>query len=175
MNPSTVTVGPCVLGQGVFAARPFHPGQPILVISGPILRHDVVAGLGGHGAYILQTGANEYVDLDAPARYLNHSCDPNAGIVRDRLLIALRPIAVGEEIRFDYSTTMNGDRWTAPCRCEAALCRRVILAFQHLPPIVQNRYLQLGIVQRFVVDEMRRRAPVRRPLRLRQAVPQISF
>jgi uncharacterized protein len=175
MSPSTVAVGPSALGQGVFAARAFHPGQAILVLNGPILGRAEVMALGGEGAYAVQTGADEYVDLASPGRFLNHSCDPNAGLARDRVLIALRPIAPGEEIRFDYSTTMSCDRWTMSCRCEEALCRRVILAFQHLPPIIQNRYLQLGIVQRFIADEFRRRSPARRVMRLRQAIPQVSF
>jgi hypothetical protein len=80
----------------------------------------------------------------------------------DRALIALRPIVPGEEIRFDYSTAMREDHWTMECRCGEYLCRRVVLDFHHLPPITQNRYLQLGIVQRFVVDEVRRRSPARR-------------
>ncbi len=67
------------------------------------------------------------------------------------MLIALRPIEAGEEIRFDYSTTMSDDHWTMECRCGEPICRRVVLDFHHLPPIAQNRYLQLGVVQRFIV------------------------
>lgn len=175
MSPLTVAVGPSPLGSGVFATRAFQPGQPILVVSGPILNEAGVAALGADAVYALQTARNEYVDLSSPGRFLNHSCDPNAGVVRDRVLIALRSIAEGEEIRFDYSTAMGGDRWSFSCRCGEPFCRRVVLAFLDLPPIVQNRYLQLGVVQRFILDEIRRRAPARRVLRLRQAFPQVSF
>jgi hypothetical protein len=175
MNSSTVRVGTSALGRAVFAAQAFEPSQPILVLNGRLLDPAGVLVLGADGVYALQVGHREYLDLTPPARYLNHSCDPNAGIVKDRVLIALRPIMPGEEIRFDYSTTMSEDRWTMGCRCGEQLCRRVILAFHHLPPITQNRYLQLGIVQRFILDEVRRRSPVRRPARKRKTGRQIRI
>jgi len=92
-----------------------------------------------------------------------------------RMAVALRSIEPGEEIRFDYSTTMIQDHWTMECRCGQPTCRRVILDFHHLPPITQNRYLQLGIVQRFVVNEVRRRSPARRVVRRTRAFRQVSF
>ena len=159
---STVVVGRSALGQGVFAVQHFQPGQPILTFGGPALATPEMLALGPDRAYALQVGPGEFLDLVAPARYLNHSCDPNAGILGDRALIALRPIVPGEEIRFDYSTAMHEDHWTMECRCGEYLCRRVVLDFHHLPPITQNRYLQLGIVQGFIVDEVRRRSPTRR-------------
>ena len=54
-------------------------------------------------------------------------------------------------------------------------CRRVILDFHHLPPITQNRYLQLGVVQRFIVREVRRRSPAHRIVRRSGAAGQISL
>jgi hypothetical protein len=97
------------------------------------------------------------------------------GIKNERMLIALRPIETGEEIRFDYSTTMSADHWTMECRCGQPTCRRVILDFHHLPPIMQNRYLQLGVVQRFIVNEVRRRSPAHRVVRRTRAIRQVSF
>jgi hypothetical protein len=165
MSHSTVQVGPSAFGRGLFAAQPFEPGQPILVFTGPVLDHAQVLALGDDQAYTLQIGPDQYLDTMPPGRYTNHSCDPNAGIANDRMLIAIRPIATGEEIQFDYSTTMSEDHWTMECRCGEPFCRRVILDFHHLPPITQNRYLQLGIVQRFIVDEVRRRSPTGRVTR----------
>jgi hypothetical protein len=159
----------------VFATRSLQPGQPILALTGPILSHAGVEALGGNRAYALQVGPDEYLDTMPPGRYANHSCDPNSGLLDDRLLIALRTIVIGEEVRFDYSTTMSQDHWAMECRCGAPFCRRVVLDFHHLPPIAQNRYLQLGIVQRFIVDQVRRRSPVRRTGRRTPAIRQLSF
>ena len=74
----------------------------------------------------------------------------NAGIVNDTTLIAIRLIARGEEIRFDYSTTMSQDTWTLECRCRAASCRGIVQNFEELPQWLQRRYLTLGIVQNFI-------------------------
>jgi uncharacterized protein len=159
----------------VFAIQSFRPGQAILVLTGPVLDHAEVLALGGDRAYALQIGRDEYLDAMPPGRYANHSCDPNAGIMNDRKLIALRAIGPGEEIQFDYSTAMSEDHWTMECRCAQPGCRRVILDFHHLPPITQNRYLQLGIVQRFIVNEVRRRSPARRLVRRTRAFREVSY
>jgi hypothetical protein len=162
MSGPSVVVGRSAIGRGVFAAQYFQPGQPILTFGGRVLTTPEMLALGTDRAYALQVGPAQFLDLTPPGRYLNHSCDPNAGILDGRSLIALRPIVPGEEIRFDYSTAMREDHWTMECRCGEYLCRRVVLDFHHLPSITQNRYLQLGIVQRFIVDEVRRRSPARR-------------
>jgi uncharacterized protein len=158
------------IGRGLFAPQSFQPGRPILTFTGPVLNRDEVLALRDDQADALQIGPDQYLDTMPPGRYANHSCDPNAGIVNDRVLIALRPILAGEEIQFDYSTTMSEDHWTMECRCGQPSCRRVILDFHYLPPITQNRYLQLGIVQRFIVNEMRRRMPARPTLRRTRSI-----
>lgn len=163
MSGNSVVVARSAIGRGVFAGRYFEPGQPILTFAGRSLTTAEMLALGTDRVYALQVGPAEFLDLTSPGRYLNHSCDPSAGLLDDRMLIALRPIVPGEEIRFDYSTAMREDHWTMECRCGEYLCRRVVLDFHHLPPITQNRYLQLGIVQHFIVDEVRRRSPARRP------------
>ena len=106
------------------------------------------------GEYTIQIGIDQYVDPYSPARYLNHSCAPNAGFVDEIRLIALRQILPGEEIRFDYSTTMLERYWELDCECGAGNCRKRIRDFDLLPLEVQTRYLRLGIVQNFIVEEL---------------------
>ena len=84
-------------GRGVFAAQYFQPGQPILTFGGPVLATSEMLALGPDRAYALQIGPGEFLHLTPPGRYVNHSCDPNCGLL-DRVLIALRTIAPGEEI-----------------------------------------------------------------------------
>lgn len=88
---------------------------------------------------------------------MNHSCEPNAGVVDDTVLIALRDIAPGEEITFDYSTTMSEQLETMQCLCGQATCRRVIGDFHDLPRAVKDRYLAARLVQQFIVAEHRER------------------
>ena len=175
MSTSTVEVRWSMLGRGVFARRSFGPGQPILALTGPVLDRAEMLARDPDRAHAIQVGTDEFLEAMPPGRFVTHSCDPNAGIMNDRMLIALRPIEIGEEIQFDYSTAMTEDHWTVECRCGQPACRRVILDFHHLPPITQNRYLQLGIVQRFIVNEVRRRSPARRAVRRTGAIRQVSL
>ncbi len=90
---------------------------------------------------------------DARSRVVNHSCSPNAGLRSNRILVALRNIGCGEEICYDYSTTMSEGRWTMQCRCGDLNCRSTVGDFHDLPTPRQQHYLQLGVVQSFIVEE----------------------
>ena len=60
--------------------------------------------------------------------YLNHSCEPNAGIRKTNqqlFLFAAKPIAAEKEIVIDYSTILGDDDiWTMRCNCGRSACRR---------------------------------------------------
>jgi SET domain-containing protein len=70
------------------------------------------------------------------SRYINHSCDPNceAVIEDDRIFIdAIREIAPGEELYYDYSFVLEERHTPAvkrryPCYCGSENCRGTILA-----------------------------------------------
>jgi len=63
---------------------------------------------------------------------LNHSCEPNTGFAgNDPVLYALRDIAAGEELAWDYSTSISEKGWSLACLCgpraAAAWCCRSII------------------------------------------------
>jgi len=149
-NPRTY-VDTCPIGRGLFAVEPIAAGTEILRFSGPELTLKEVRARGTAAANALQVGVNRYVYLDEPGRFINHSCAPNAAVLDDMSLVSIRPIPAGEEVRFDYSTTVS-DGWTMPCRCGAPACRGLIVAFQLLPEPLRRRYALLGHVQRFILD-----------------------
>ncbi|MDB9333950.1 hypothetical protein, partial [Nodularia spumigena] len=76
-----------------------------------------------------------------------------AGIVNSNILIALNDIAQDEEIFYDYSTTMSEKLWTMKCSCGSSICRGVVKDFHYLPTDIKAKYLNLGIVQKFIVRE----------------------
>lgn len=142
------------LGRGLFAGEPIAAGTEILRFTGPVLTLNEVRAK-GHvaAANALQIGIDRYLYLDEPGRFVNHSCTPNAAVLHDTLLVAVCPIVVGEEIRFDYSTTIS-DGWTMSCFCGSAACRTQVVAFQLLPEPLRLRYALLGQVQRFIVEQV---------------------
>ena len=93
--------------------------------------------------------ANEYIfslddahDLDGnapwnPARFLNHSCNPNCEAEPDGgrvWIVARRDIRAGAEITFNYGYDLHDYR-EHPCRCGAADCIGYIVAeefFEHV-------------------------------------------
>ena len=70
------------------------------------------------------------------ARFINHSCEPNCAAVTEKKHIyieALRDIAAGEELLYDYNLTRQdpeaanlADRYA--CHCGAPTCRGTMLA-----------------------------------------------
>ena len=67
----------------------------------------------------LQIASGLYLDIGEPGVLVNHSCAPNAGIRDDVRLVALSDIVVGEEIFYDYSTTMGEENGRSPAFAEA--------------------------------------------------------
>lgn len=151
---NTVVIRPCALGRGLFAARSFKDGERILRFCGPEIDFATVLNKGAAQANPLQIGFNRYIDLAPPGVFANHSCNPNAGIVDDIWLIAIRNISAGEEILYDYSTTMWEGHWTMDCACNSPQCRGLIDDFHTLPHMQQRHYLKRSIVQRFIVDRL---------------------
>ena len=124
-------------GKGVFASRPIRKGDLIMTFSGPILHHTQV----DHDDYHLQIDEEYYIGASGNADdYVNHACEPNCGF-RDGLdLVALRDIAVDEEITWDYSTAIDEDDFDGfPCSCARAGCRKRVVSFRHLSPEVKER------------------------------------
>lgn len=75
-----------------------------------------------------------------PADFINHSCDPNCALSGNVVLVALRDIAVGEELGYDYATTDGSDYDEFECACGTALCRGKVSGHDWMLPELQLRY-----------------------------------
>jgi uncharacterized protein len=152
---ASMSVRECGLGRGLFADHSYKAGDEILRFEGRTVPAQVVAAMGDEECYMIQIGRDLYLEPQAPGRYTNHSCAPNAAIKDDYRLVALADIKVDEQICFDYSTTMSEDNWTMECRCGASNCRGTIRDFGELPNELRDRYLEMHVVQSFIVQEAR--------------------
>ncbi len=61
-----------------------------------------------------------------PSDYENHSCDPNTGFPNDNEMAAMRDIAAGEELTYDYAMTELDDGFEMECRCGQERCRGIV-------------------------------------------------
>ena len=148
-------VAQCELGRGVFARRAIRREEILLAFGGPLIDFAETKRRGTLECMAIQVGSDQYIDTQAPGVFVNHSCAPNAGIRNDWELIALRDIPQGEEIRFDYSTTMDEKSFTMRCRCGTPSCRQVVTDFAELPAAVQEFYVCRGLVMSFIVRRLR--------------------
>ena len=100
---------------------------------------------GAAAANALQVGIDRYLYLDEPGRFVNHSCDPNCGVLvradeRQIEVRALRPIAAGEEITFDYAMCDASDYDEFSCMCGVPTCRQVVTGADWRDPVLQAKY-----------------------------------
>lgn len=127
-------------GKGVFALRDIRKDEIISSFTGPRVKIENLDEFPSEVVdHLFNVGTDEYIMAREPEVRTNHSCDPNAGIVQDVCLIAMRDIKKDEEITFDYSVIINDD-WVLDCLCGSPLCRKTIGKFRDLPQDVKDRY-----------------------------------
>ncbi len=127
-------------GTGVFASRDIKKDEVIAEFKGPRVKFDDMEGIPREvWDHLFNVGVNEYIIPKEPIVRTNHSCDPNAGIVKDVQLVAMRDIAKGEEVTFDYST-ITADNWELECRCGSPSCRKVIGNYADLSDELKKKY-----------------------------------
>ncbi len=137
-------------GRGVFTEELIPVGARIIRFTGPFLRYEQTSA----STYALQIGPDLYIGASGGFDDLvNHSCEPNAGLRIEGTtvdLYAVRDIEAGEEILFDYSTTLDEDDFTMRCQCGAPSCRGTIGDGKYLPEDLWRKYLSLGIIPEYV-------------------------
>ena len=159
-------------GFGVVAKQPITAGETVVVWGGRIFDRATVAQMNDRERiYVLQVEEDLFLAADGPveeAEYVNHSCNPNVGVNGQMALVALREIAPGEEICFDYAMSESNEFTEFECHCGAPNCRGQVNGDDWRRPELQRRYvghfspyLQRKIdamVQRTDVPGPRRRA-----------------
>jgi hypothetical protein len=146
------TVGISKFGKGLFSKEIILKDSLIMNISGRLMKFDEAVLLGEKESYPFQVELFEYIAPDQNDfwQYINHSCEPNCGVNEKLEIIALRDIEKGEELFYDYSTTMLERHWTMQCQCNSKNCRHIISDFDTLITDRQKYYLGKGVVQNFI-------------------------
>lgn len=146
-------------GNGVFALKPISAGSRIAEYKGELIsreelerraeeRRRTEAGQGETlPVYFFEIEENRFIDASSvtennPARYINHACDENCEAVwnareNSMEIIALRDIATGEELSFDYGFELAGF-FEHPCRCGSKNCCGYIVAKPLRPALMKK-------------------------------------
>src|SRR5262249_29888120 len=131
-------------GRGVFTTERIRQGELVARCSGEVFHESEVPP----DCFAMQVGETLWLaspggSLDA---WFNHSCEPKVGFITgEPLLYALRDIEPGEELCWDYSTSISWPGWSLECLCGARGCRGTARPFPHLPPEVQLRLLPIAL------------------------------
>jgi len=136
----------------VFATRFFRRGVIVLTFHGPLMAREEIEDF----THTIQVESDRFIGASGGLDdFVNHSCDPNCVLGDARSgprLVALRDIAPGEEVSFDYSTCILAEPEIARCMCGAARCRGEIASFWRLQSSTRRRYLQLNAVPEFILE-----------------------
>jgi len=133
-----------VHGSGVFAVRPIRKGTRIIEYTGERITHaqadsryDSKDDRDNH-TFLFIVDRKTVIDAGVDgndARFINHSCDPNCeSVIEERRVFieALRNIAAGEELAYDYQIKRDADDPADideifACRCGSEACRGTML------------------------------------------------
>ena len=116
-------------GRGVFAVRRIEPGDVVIEGCREVLGDAALAPLSPEERVFLSVVDGQNVLMQPPARFVNHSCNPNARGT-DRHDVAIRVIEPGEEVTVDYvAEHVPGLR--LECNCQAPNCRGLLI----VPPV----------------------------------------
>lgn len=129
-------------GKGVFA-QCFIPSGTLVCVGCPI---EVTSMRTEHS---FQVDWERHVELDEPARLINHGCDFNL-VIRDNELggysfYATRDILMGEELCWHYGMTEAVSIAVQNCRCRSAHCEGRSLGFTEMSKVKQERLHQNGV------------------------------
>jgi SET domain-containing protein len=133
-----------IQGRGAFALRRVRKGTRLIEYVGERIGPEEAAERydddGTAHPHVVLFIVDDDTLIDAAvggneARFFNHSCEPNCEAVTEDghiFLQALRTIAPGEELTYDYQLEREGrfdPAWAAlyVCRCGAATCRGTML------------------------------------------------
>ena len=131
-------------GWGSFATEPIPAGETVAAFGGWIVPRAVLESLGDdRQSRSIQVDTDLYLvsnDTPEPGDMLNHSCEPNCGLLGQTLVVAMRDIAPGEELSFDYAMCDASDYDEFRCLCGEPTCREVVTGSDWRDPILQAKY-----------------------------------
>jgi uncharacterized protein len=128
-------------GRGIFAGVRFKKGQALFRLEGEVVVDSYSLNY-RVGPRWIGIGDKTWLapSRNSPGYYINHSCDPNAVLKDNLVVVAMRAITKGEEITFDYSLTEADPNWRMRCKCGSRNCRKIIRSIQFLPEELYRKY-----------------------------------
>jgi SET domain-containing protein len=132
-------------GWGSFAVEPITAGETVAAFGGWVVTGAVLETLSAdRQSRSIQIDADLYlVSNETPEAgdMLNHACEPNCGLLGQTLIVAMRDIASGEELCFDYAMCDASDYDEFRCQCGHPTCREVVTGSDWRDTALQEKYV----------------------------------
>lgn len=155
-------------GKGLFAKQKISKDEQLAVFGGYVMRRDQalvfpeeISDECINVTENLVMGVKYESEVER-ASFFNHCCDPNAGMKGQIFLIAMRDIKEGEEITFDYATTLCDEvkPYALKCLCGTKNCRNVITDNDWKNESLQRKYA--GYFSLFIEEKINKIIIVRK-------------
>lgn len=131
-------------GKAVVAREFIEPGEVIAVWSGRIVSaeelDDLSAEIRRHTVQVEEGLYLASLAADEPPDYINHACDPNAGLAGQITIVAMQAIRPGEEVTIDYAMCDGSPYDEFDCACGSACCRGRVTGDDWRNPMLWERY-----------------------------------
>lgn len=130
-------------GRGVYARELIRRGELLVVFAGSALEaRDIPTLTPDQRRLLLQVEEDVYLlsNVEGWADWVNHCCDPNAGLRGQVTLVAMRDIEAGEEICYDYAMSDGSSYDAFDCLCSAATCRQRVSGDDWMKEELWERY-----------------------------------
>lgn len=113
-------------GKGIFANRDFKKGETVIKWdTSNVLTDEEVKKLPEKEKRYISPFHGKFLLQQPPARYVNHSCDPNTKVADDSSDVAITDIKNGDEITSDYSIFFSPDE-VMKCNCGSKNCKKIL-------------------------------------------------
>lgn len=128
-------------GKGVILNRDVKKDEVIFIFKGKEICY--TGETYRQGQNWLQVGYVRWIEPtpNTPGVYLNHSCNPTAGIHGRNTIVAMRPLKKGEEVTIDYALSETFPLWHMRCKCGSANCRKVVKPYQDLSDQRKRKFI----------------------------------
>ena len=137
--------------KGFFAQRTYQPGEVVIEFSS----RETVA----EPNYLtVQVGIDKHILLQPEhLQYINHSCEPNLFFDTYAMhIVALKPIAAGDEMTFFYPSTEWEMAQPFICFCGSIGCLGEIKGAAHIHPEILKNYTLTRFIEQQLHDRSNR-------------------
>ncbi len=154
---STLVVKNVRNGKGIVTKKKFLPNETIFEVAGIFVACDEDDDMDeAERNNTFRFDVDRYISPKGRiADYLNHSCEPNAKVLKKNkklFVVAINTIPKNVEVVIDYSTiTARDDIWTMKCNCGTESCRGIIKKFSSLPKRIRENYITHSIVPKYIL------------------------